>query len=52
MAYPAFKDSLGLENDFGPQPSRNLIFFVIFDDNYKVSVPIGKPIDERILKHL
>ena len=42
MAYPAFKDSLFLDHDFGPQSSRNLIFFVIFDDNYKVSVPIGK----------
>ena len=42
VAYPAFKDSPGLDNDFGPQPSWNLIFFISFDDNYKVSAPIGK----------
>ena len=41
VAYPVFKDSLKSHNYFGPQPSKNLIFFVIFDDNYKVSVPIG-----------
>ena len=42
VAYPALKDSLLPENDFWPQPSWNLIFFVIVDDNNKVSVPIGK----------
>ena len=41
MAYPPFKDSLGPDNDFRPQPSYNLIFFVIFDDKHKVSVPIA-----------
>ena len=42
VAYPAFKDSLKPDNYFGPQPSKNLLFFVIFYDNYKVSVPIVK----------
>ena len=40
VSYPAFKDSLGLDNDFGPQPSRNLIFFIIFDDNTKFHCPL------------
>ena len=42
VAYPVFKDFLKPHNYFRPQPFKNLIFFVIFDDNYKISVPIGK----------
>ena len=37
MAYPVLKDSLKPDNYFVPQPFKNLIFFVIFDDNYKVA---------------
>ena len=42
VAYPAFKDSLRPDNDFRPQHSLNPIFSVIFGDNHKVSVLIGK----------
>ena len=42
VTYPAFKDSLRRDNDFGPQHSLNPIFSVIFGDNHKVSVLIGK----------
>ena len=34
----AYRDDGGL----GPEANFPLIFFAIFDDNYKVSVPIGK----------
>ena len=43
VAYPAFKNSGRPDNDFGPQLTLNPIFSVIFCDNHKVSVPIGKP---------
>ena len=59
VAYPAFKNSgqpdndfgpqhslkksVWPDNDFGPQHSLNPIFSVIFGDNHKVSVLIGKP---------
>ena len=42
VAYPAFKNSGQPDNDFGPQYSLNPIFSVIFSDNHKVSVLIGK----------
>ena len=42
VAYPALKDFLQPENDFGPQHSLNPIFSIIFGANHKVSVPIGK----------
>ena len=43
VAYHAFENSGRPDNDFGPQHSLNPIFSVIFGDNHKVSVPIGKP---------
>ena len=42
LAYHAFKNSVRQDNDFGPQQTLNQIFSVIFGDNHKVSVPIGK----------
>ena len=42
VAYPVFKDSLRPDNDFGPQYSLNPIFSVIFGENHKVPVLIGK----------
>ena len=42
VTYPALKDSLQPENDFGPHYSLNPIFSIIFGANHKVSVPIGK----------
>ena len=42
VAYHAFKNSVRQDNDFGPQQTLNQIFSVIFGDNHKVSVPIGK----------
>ena len=42
VAYPALKNSGRPDNDFGPQHSLNPIFSVIFGDNQKVSVLIGK----------
>ena len=43
VAYHAFKNSVRSDSDFRPQYSLNSIFSVIFGDNHKVSVPIGKP---------
>ena len=43
VAYHAFKNSVRPDSDFGPQYSLNPIFSVIFGDNHKVLVPIGKP---------
>ena len=42
VAYHAFKNAVIHDNDFRPQHSLNSIFSVIFGDNHKVSVPIGK----------
>ena len=42
VACYAFKNSVRPDNDFWPQHSSNPIFSVIFGDNHKVSVPIGK----------
>ena len=42
VAYPAFKDSLQPDNDFGPLYSLDPIFSTIFGANHKVPVPIGK----------
>ena len=42
VAYPALKNYGWPNNDFGPQHSLNTIFSVIFGDNQKVSVLIGK----------
>ena len=44
VAYHAFKNSGWPDNNFGPQHSLNPIFSVIFGDNHKVSLHIGKPI--------
>ena len=42
LAYHAFKNFGQPDKEFGPQHSLNPIFSVIFGDNHKVSVPIGK----------
>ena len=42
VAYHAFKNCGRSDNNFGPQHSLNPIFSVIFGDNQKVSVLIGK----------
>ena len=41
VAYHALKNSVGPDNDFGPQHSYP-IFSILFVANHKVSVPIGK----------
>ncbi len=42
VAYPAFKDSLRPDIDFGPQSSLNPIISAQHGQNCKMSVPIGK----------
>ena len=43
VAYHAFKNFVRPDIDFGPQHSLIPIFSVIFGDNHKVSMYIGKP---------
>ncbi len=43
VAYPAFKDSLRPDIDFGPQSSLNPIISAQHGQNCKILVPIGKP---------
>ena len=42
VAYYSLKNSVRPDNDFGPHHSLNPIFSLIFSNNHKVSVPIGK----------